>query len=299
MSQPVPADYVADFSPLAQAELVLHVIEEAVPPRRHPLSAFLRRVFRSMRSSPDWNDREAEQAWATMRDARRDTSPGTVVRFLEEKFAHDHLRKFEYAFQAGCLTELDLDNATILDMGGASSYSTVVPVLLRLPNTRLWSLDVQDHEGASRPGIRYINGDCANSGLPAGSIDVVLLISALEHVGLGRYGDPMDPQGDILAMREAYRILKAGGHLVLTVPYGFPTVVFNLHRVYDAGRLSILTEGFETIRMEYSLLGRLCRREDVENQRVTKHIPGFYVDLPEDQRIPEAPGGVLALLRKK
>jgi SAM-dependent methyltransferase len=295
---PLPADYVVDYSPLAQGKLVLHVINESVAPRQHMVHSLLRRLVRGIRRSPDWNDREAELAWAAIDERWGDVSSETIVQFLREKFAHDHLRKFEYAFQARCLAELNTPCATILDMGGGSSYSTVVPLLFRFPEASIWSMDVQEHRGASKYGIRYLTGDCTKSGLTDESVDVVCLISTLEHVGLGRYGDPQDVHGDMRAMQEARRVLKTKGYLILTVPYGHPTVVYNLHRVYDSGRLGMLSAGFETIHIEYTLMGKACPRQDVEDRKVTRNIPGFYTDTPDDKRIPEAPGGVLALLRK-
>lgn len=63
----------------------------------------------------------------------------------------------------------------------------------------------------------------------------VLSLSTLhvvEHVGLGRYGDPLDPQGPLKALRELQRVLAVGGVLYLSVPIGIPRVCFNSHRVF-------------------------------------------------------------------
>jgi len=135
--------------------------------------------------------------------------------------------------------------------------------------------------------------------LPDQIANLVICISTLEHLGLGRYGDPLDVNGDINAMKEAHRILKLGGHLVLTIPYGYPTVVFNLNRIYDSGRVQILSEDFETVIVEYNLYGFPCIREYIEEKRVATYIPGYYEDnRSESERHPEAPGGILLLMRK-
>jgi SAM-dependent methyltransferase len=55
----------------------------------------------------------------------------------------------------------------------------------------------------------------------------------VEHVGLGRYGDPLDPEGDLKAMRELTRVLAPGGTLLFVVPVGRPKIVFNAHRIYS------------------------------------------------------------------
>jgi hypothetical protein len=82
-------------------------------------------------------------------------------------------------------------------------------------------------------------------GLYAGSVDITRLpfagdsISSLscmhviEHIGLGRYGDPVDPDGDLKAISELVRVLAPGGDLLIATPVGQPKVAFNAHRIYD------------------------------------------------------------------
>ena len=48
--------------------------------------------------------------------------------------------------------------------------------------------------------------------------DVILSISSIEHDGLGRYGDPINPNGDLEFMTKAKSLLKEGGHMILAVP---------------------------------------------------------------------------------
>ena len=65
--------------------------------------------------------------------------------------------------------------------------------------------------------------------------DSVMSLSSMhtvEHVGLGRYGDPIDPDGDLKAMSELKRVLAPGGSLLFVVPIGEPRIAFNAHRVY-------------------------------------------------------------------
>jgi hypothetical protein len=56
----------------------------------------------------------------------------------------------------------------------------------------------------------------------------------VEHIGLGRYGDPLNPDGDLKAIRELQRVVQPGGHLLFVVPVGKPRLVFNAHRIYGA-----------------------------------------------------------------
>jgi hypothetical protein len=49
-----------------------------------------------------------------------------------------------------------------------------------------------------------------NSAAALAAFDLVLSMSSFEHDGLGRYGDPLNPNGDIMAMRSTRRLLKQG-----------------------------------------------------------------------------------------
>ena len=77
--------------------------------------------------------------------------------------------------------------------------------------------------------------------------DYGLTISALEHDGLGRYGDPIDPNGDLKTMRSYKSYLKKGGLMFLSVPVGQDAVCWNSHRIYGRYRLPMLLDGWEII----------------------------------------------------
>ncbi|GEO12123.1 DUF268 domain-containing protein [Segetibacter aerophilus] len=55
----------------------------------------------------------------------------------------------------------------------------------------------------------------------------------VEHIGLGRYGDPLDPKGDLKAISELKRIVKPGGDLLFATPVGRSRIEFNAHRIYS------------------------------------------------------------------
>jgi hypothetical protein len=65
------------------------------------------------------------------------------------------------------------------------------------------------------------------------SIKSLSCMHVVEHIGLGRYGDPLDPGGDIKAIDELKRVLSPGGDLLIVVPIGVPKVMFNAHRIYS------------------------------------------------------------------
>jgi hypothetical protein len=65
------------------------------------------------------------------------------------------------------------------------------------------------------------------------SIESLSCMHTVEHVGLGRYGDAIDPEGDVGAAHELARVVKKGGSLLFVVPIGKPKIQFNAHRVYS------------------------------------------------------------------
>jgi hypothetical protein len=84
------------------------------------------------------------------------------------------------------------------------------------------------------PGLTFIRGTCTDlSWIRAGSVPSVSSLHAVEHFGLGRYGDPVRVDAWRLAMRELARILERDGRLYLSVPVGIERVEFNAHRIFD------------------------------------------------------------------
>ena len=67
---------------------------------------------------------------------------------------------------------------------------------------------------------------------PDESIESISCMHVVEHVGLGRYGDPLDPIGDLKAMAELQRVVAVGGSLLFVVPVGRPCIRYNAHRIY-------------------------------------------------------------------
>jgi SAM-dependent methyltransferase len=62
-------------------------------------------------------------------------------------------------------------------------------------------------------------------------------LHVIEHVGLGRYGDPLNPRGPEEAFSEIRRVLKPGGYAYISVPIGRPRVSFNGLRVFSASEV--------------------------------------------------------------
>jgi hypothetical protein len=66
--------------------------------------------------------------------------------------------------------------------------------------------------------------------------DCIISFSSLEHTGLGRYGDPLDPYGDLRVMARLQCVSKPNAAFFIGYPYGFDTTCFNAHRIYGPTR---------------------------------------------------------------
>jgi hypothetical protein len=65
--------------------------------------------------------------------------------------------------------------------------------------------------------------------------DSVSCLHAIEHFGLGRYGDSIDPEGHKRGFSNLIKLLREGGHLYISFPIGQQRVEFNAHRVLSPG----------------------------------------------------------------
>ncbi len=82
-------------------------------------------------------------------------------------------------------------------------------------------------------GLTSRRGDLTNLPFPSNSVVSLSCMHTIEHVGLGRYGDPIDSNGDLKAISELKRVLAKGGDLLFVVPVGKPRVRYNAHRIYS------------------------------------------------------------------
>lgn len=77
--------------------------------------------------------------------------------------------------------------------------------------------------------------------------DAIFSYSSIEHSGLGRYGDPLNPEGDIEAMTHIRTHLIENGLAFLGFPVGRDALVWNAHRIYGEHRLPLVFSGFREL----------------------------------------------------
>ncbi len=112
-------------------------------------------------------------------------------------------------------------------------------------------------------GLTFIQDDATEmSTFDDNSIESLSSLHAIEHFGLGRYGDPIDPNSCFKAMASLARVLKPGGRLYFSGPVGRERLEFNAHRVFCP---DTVMQGFSSLQ----LVSFACVKDDGEFVRNT------------------------------
>ncbi len=157
--------------------------------------------------SIDWADR-----WARLDD---DTG----------HLPYDAHYVYHTAWAARCLAEIAPDKH--IDISSYTYFATIASAFV--------PVEFYDYRPAK---IRLSNLVCDAADLchlqfEDQSVESISCMHTIEHIGLGRYGDPLDPEGDKRALAELQRVVRPGGSLLVVVPVGAPRIQFNAHRIYD------------------------------------------------------------------
>jgi hypothetical protein len=136
--------------------------------------------------------------------------------------------------------EFHVDISSLLD------FSTIVSAFIPVKFYDYRPANVQ---------LNNLTSDAADlTALPfaSDSLKSLSCMHTIEHIGLGRYGDPLDYDGDIKAINELKRVSAPGGDLLFVVPVGKSRIMFNAHRIYSYDQVISYFDGFEL--MDFSLI---------------------------------------------
>ncbi len=101
--------------------------------------------------------------------------------------------------------------------------------------------------------LNSLKGDLLNLPFESGSIDSLSCMHTIEHIGLGRYGDKIDPEADLKAIAELRRVVATNGSLIFVTPIGKEAKIeFNAHRIYTYDQ--ILSYFPDLVLKEFSLI---------------------------------------------
>ena len=83
------------------------------------------------------------------------------------------------------------------------------------------------------------------------SVRSATCLHVIEHIGLGRYGDPLDNDGCWKALTELERIIAPGGNLFFSVPVGKPAVYFNTGYVFEVSHIGEAMKTLDLVEFSY------------------------------------------------
>lgn len=116
-------------------------------------------------------------------------------------------------------------------------------------------------------GLDFVCADATNlEGIEDNSIYSLSSLCAIEHFGLGRYGDTIDPDACFKAMKSMQRVLAPSGKLYLAVPVGEDGVFFHAHRVFS---VATILQTFDRLDLlDFSVIDT----RDVNDIRYREHV---------------------------
>lgn len=129
------------------------------------------------------------------------------------------------------------------------------------------------------PGLTCGKADLTNLPFEDNSVKSLSCLHVMEHIGLGRYGDPFDPSGDLKGISELKRVLSKDGHLLFVVPIGgIARMQFNAHRIYTFAQIKEYFAGLEL--REFAMItdgGDFIENASEEDVRGQKYACGCFL----------------------
>jgi Caenorhabditis protein of unknown function, DUF268 len=120
----------------------------------------------------------------------------------------------------------DLQPPRHVDVGSRVDYVGFLTAI-----TEVTFVDIRPLE-ADIEGLASVAGSIVDMPFEDRSLPSLSCLHVAEHIGLGRYGDPIDPAGTRRAATELQRVLAANGQLLFSGPVGRPRTCFNAHRIH-------------------------------------------------------------------
>jgi SAM-dependent methyltransferase len=135
--------------------------------------------------------------------------------------------------------KLGLREGRILDVGCCHSSLSIELASL---GYEVWGVDINPYRFSHR-NFRFVLGDVCAVSLPEEHYDRIIAVSSVEHFGLEVYGGRCDAEHDRISIRRMHRLLKPGGKILVTVPFGIRNITPEF-RVYDSPALQELMSPF-------------------------------------------------------
>src|SRR4030042_6823469 len=115
-----------------------------------------------------------------------------------------------------------------VDVGSSTDFVGMLSVI-----TQVHFIDIRPLNVNHLANLKNIKGSLLDLPYEDNSLESISCLHVAEHIGLGRYGDPLDPLGTKKAAVELTRCLAKGGNLYFSLPVGKPRLCFNAHRIHS------------------------------------------------------------------
>ena len=171
---------------------------------------------------------------------------------------------------------LNLSAGIICDMGSAGSK---LPLELASLGYMVFAVDHKPQYFV-HPNLFNIVGDLVNLPFSNRTFDRVLLISTVEHIGLGAFLDPKHPDGDFRVMAEARRVVKDNGRVLVSFLVVDPSQEYSWHgkiHNYNAERLEQL---FKDFLVEKNYIFNFKNGHWIRGESIDKYTCHFFVLAP-------------------
>jgi Caenorhabditis protein of unknown function, DUF268 len=94
-------------------------------------------------------------------------------------------------------------------------------------------VDIRDLAAPNHSNIKFVQADLMLEQAKIGLTDSLSCLHVIEHFGLGRYGDTVDPEGHKKGFINLVSLLKVGAYFYISFPIGRQNEVhFNAHRIF-------------------------------------------------------------------
>jgi SAM-dependent methyltransferase len=165
----------------------------------------------------------------------------------------------------------ELSPESHVDIGSRVDYVGFLTSL-----TKVTFVDIRPLE-AEVEGLENLAGSILDLPFPDQALQSVSCLHVAEHIGLGRYGDPLDPEGTRKAATELQRVLAPGGQLLFSGPVGEPRVCFNAHRIHSPAQVIGMFPQLELV--EFSGVddhGRFARHRAPDELAGSRYACGMF-----------------------
>lgn len=205
-------------------------------------------------------------------DGAEDISMSDLYPILDERtsttsfdthYFYQDIWAFRKIFESGAKSHVDVgskvDYVGFLSTITQVTFIDIRPLITDLPNFQSKAGSILD--------MPYADG----------SVTSLSCLHVAEHIGLGRYGDPIDPLGTVKACKELERVLAPGGQLYFGLPIGKPRVCFNAHRIHSTDQILEYFAGLKLVEFSFvSDKGRFLQNVEPDIARDAKYGCGLF-----------------------